>query len=160
MDETSPTAGAAELAAWLTDRSRRFDRWCEETGAPEGTWDFSPASLVTLEALVRARYEGERQVHEDRTGPFLQGTCWYVGEVAVRHRGRRWRYEPFAVAGAPLPALFGSGQPGVIDTPTVAAPRAGKGQGVDPFGLVLTLFWDLDDDDEPIEAHLGDVLDD
>ncbi|MGP3984195.1 hypothetical protein [Streptomyces sp. KR80] len=160
MDEIPQPSLIPDLPAWLEARSQQFTNWCQDTGAPEDTWDFSAASLEALEELVRARYHSEEQIHTDRMSLFLQGACWYVGEVAVRHRGHQWRYEPFAVAGAPLPAPFGSGEPGVIDTPAVAHPRAKEGQGTDPLGLILTLFWDVDDADEPIEAHLTDILND
>ncbi|WP_419996227.1 hypothetical protein [Streptomyces boninensis] len=158
MHEFPQPTLAPDLPAWLAERSRQFDGWCRATGAPEGTWDFSPASLDALEELVRARYGSEEQIDDDRMGLFLQGACWYVGEVAVRQRGYRWHFWPFAVAGAALPTPFSSGEPGVIDSPSVGAASAREGQGTDPMGLILTLFWTVDDVDEPVEAHLTDIL--
>ncbi|NGN66673.1 hypothetical protein G5C51_22560 [Streptomyces sp. A7024] len=160
MDEIQQPSPAPDLPGWLAARSEQFADWCRETGASEGTWDFSAASLETLEGLIRARYRGEEQIHADRLSLFLQGACWYVGEVAVRHRGYRWHYWPFAGPGEPLPAIFASGEPGVIDSPSVGAPRAKEGKGTDPLGLILTLFWTVDDIDEPVEAHLTDILTD
>lgn len=58
----------------------------------------------------------------------------------------------------PLPALFTAGAPGFIDTPSVAKPRAREGQGTDPLGLILTLFWQRDDTDRPVRARLRDIL--
>lgn len=147
-----------QLLDWLAARSAAHSAWCEETGAAgEDAWDFSPGSLDVLEQLIRDRYRDEEHVHADRLGSFLQGACWYVGEVAVRRLGYQWRFEPFAVGREPLPDLFGSGEPGMIDSPTVAAPREKQGTG--PMELIRSLFWELDDVDQPLDAHLRDILD-
>lgn len=47
---------------------------------------------------------------------FLQGAVRYVGEAACRRKGLMWRYWPFNGDGGVLPDLFGSGEPGIIDT--------------------------------------------
>lgn len=146
-----------QLLDWLTTRRAAHPAWCRETGRGEDFWDFTPGSLHVLEQLIRDRYRDDEQMHADRLSNFLQGACWYVGEVAVRERGHQWRFDPFAVGDAPLPDLFASGEPGMIDSPTVAAPRERQGTG--PMELIRSLFWELDDIDEPLDAHLTDILD-
>jgi hypothetical protein len=37
--------------------------------------------------------------------------------------------------------------------------RGARGVGTDPFGLVLTWFWNKDDIDRPVTAHVRDILD-
>ncbi|MFE0193049.1 hypothetical protein [Streptomyces sp. NPDC058989] len=80
------------LTGWLAEREQHFAVWAEETGRPAGTWDFSPASLDALEALVRERFTTKDAFKTAKEGAFLQGACWYVGEVARRDRGAAWAY--------------------------------------------------------------------
>ncbi|MER5216554.1 hypothetical protein ABT063_39970 [Streptomyces sp. NPDC002838] len=154
----SERSGERQLQTWLEERANSFDAWAEETGMP-GRWDFTPESLDVLEDLVRSRYGSEEAVRAGRTDPFLQGAVWYVGETACRAKKLVWHYWPFAPARSPLPDLFGAGQPGFIDSPSVGKPRAREGQGTDPLGLIRTLFWTKDDIDRPVTAHLRDILD-
>lgn len=69
------------LVSWLADRAAAFPQWTVEHPGP---WDFSPESLDALEKLVQTLgLESEE---------FVEGAVWYLGEVAVRHRGARWKY--------------------------------------------------------------------
>jgi len=157
-DQPQPEPGpsAAQLRRWLEDRSRAFDAWARETGM-RGPWDFTPESLDALEELVRSRYGTEPELLADRAGDFLQGAIWYVGETACRRDGMVWHYWPFDPDGS-TPALFGMDEPGIIDTPSVGRPGAREGQGTDPWGLLRTLYWEVDDIDRPVETHLRDIV--
>ncbi|MEV0636937.1 hypothetical protein AB0I77_18650 [Streptomyces sp. NPDC050619] len=146
-----------QLETWLAERASSFDAWAEETGQP-GRWDFTPESLDALEDLVRSRYGSDAAIDAGRTDPFLQGAIWYIGEMACRKKGLVWHYWPFATGRAPLPDLFASGEPGFIDSPSVGKRNAREGQGTDPLGLLLSLFWEKDDIDRPLSAHLRDIL--
>ncbi|MEV6179640.1 hypothetical protein ACIHAR_35605 [Streptomyces sp. NPDC052016] len=155
--DDGPDRFGRQLRAWLEERADAFGAWAEETGLPD-RWDFTPESLDALEELVRSRYRSDTDIDASRRDPFLQGAVWYIGETACRRKGLVWHYWPFAPRRSPLPDLFGSGAPGFIDTPSVGRAKAREGQGTDPLGLVLTLYWDKDDIDRPLDAHLRDIL--
>ncbi|WP_329119776.1 hypothetical protein [Streptomyces sp. NBC_01465] len=147
-----------QLQAWLAERADGFGAWAKQTGHSSERWDFTPDSLDVLEALVRSRYGSEADIHAGRMDPFLQGAIWYIGETACRTKGLVWHYWPFAPRRAQLPDLFTEPDAGFIDTPSVAKARAREGQGTDPLGLVLTLFWEKDDADRPTSTRLRDIL--
>ncbi|NBE55346.1 hypothetical protein [Streptomyces boluensis] len=159
LDEVA--AGQAELDVWLAARAEAFDGWARETGRPE-SWDFTLDSLDALEGLVRSRYAGPEEVSAARTGPFVQGAVWYIGEVMCRNaRAAEWRYEARAEApdDTTLP-LFGPGdRSSVLDSPNVSQPSLREGGRLYPLGALNTLFWEHDELDEPMDAHLRDVLD-
>lgn len=69
------------LVAWLADRAEAFPQWTVDHPGP---WDFTPESLDALEKLV--------QSHGLSSDEFVEGAVWYLGEVACRHRGARWKY--------------------------------------------------------------------
>ncbi|MFF3122284.1 hypothetical protein ACFVRD_07895 [Streptomyces sp. NPDC057908] len=149
-----------ELLEWLTERAQNFEHWAEATSTP-GTWDFSPQSLDVLEDLVRGQYDSDSARLAARRDAFLQGACWYIGEVLCRARGAVWKFEPFAVKGAELPSLFGEAEPsGVIDDPCVGAPGEDTEEAIYPMGAVDGLFSTEDELGNPIEQHLSDVLGD
>ncbi|MFB6779196.1 hypothetical protein ACFCX0_17625 [Streptomyces sp. NPDC056352] len=149
-----------DLPAWLAERARNFEHWAEATGTP-GTWDFSPRSLDALEALVRSRFDSDAETLTARRDAFLQGVCWYIGEVVCRTRGTVWKFEPFAVKGAELPSLFGEADPsGVIDDPCVGMPGEDTEEAIYPMGAVHGLFCTEDELGNPIAQHLSDVLGD
>ncbi|MER7752668.1 hypothetical protein [Kitasatospora sp. NPDC097643] len=79
------------LTAWLAAQRRAFPVWAEENG---GGWDFAPASLDRLEALVRDRFTSWEAVHEAREEQLLEVAAWYLGETLVRHCGVVWRCSP------------------------------------------------------------------
>ncbi|MDT7790178.1 MAG: hypothetical protein QOF58_8597 [Pseudonocardiales bacterium] len=69
------------LVSWLAARAESFPQWTVDHPGP---WDFTPESLDSLEKLVQTLgLESEE---------FVEGAVWYLGEVAVRHRGARWKY--------------------------------------------------------------------
>ncbi|MGW9119563.1 hypothetical protein ACWGRV_23530 [Streptomyces sp. NPDC055663] len=149
-----------DLAAWLTERAQSFGHWAEATRTP-GAWDFSPQSLDTLEDLIRSRYDSGAKSLAARRDAFLQGACWYIGEVVCRARGAVWKFEPFAVKGAELPSLFGEADPsGAIDDPCVGVPGEDTDEAIHPMGAVHGLFSTEDELGNLIEQHLSDVLGD
>ncbi|MFC3577809.1 hypothetical protein ACFOZ0_32030 [Streptomyces yaanensis] len=147
-----------ELAAWLAERSAGFTEWARATGEEE-RWDFGPDSLDALEDLVRRTFAGEDEVTAAKSGSFVQGAVWYIGEVVRRTQGAVWRYEPFAPGGGTPPALFASGKAAVTDTPQVVRPYGEEQGSLYPMGALNELYWDEDELDNPMEAHLRDVLD-
>ncbi|MFJ9848258.1 hypothetical protein [Streptomyces sp. NPDC101150] len=149
----------AELAVWLADRRAGFEEWARETGRPD-RWDFSPESLDALEALVRSRHTGGEEIGAARRGPFLQGAAWYIGEVVCRAKGARWKFEPFAVGGGALPALFGAEESGTVDEPFAGPPKDDDEAVVYPVGILRGLFTTRDELDNPIETHLRDAVGD
>ncbi|MFF8912194.1 hypothetical protein ACF08M_02460 [Streptomyces sp. NPDC015032] len=149
-----------DLLTWLTERAQSFEHWAEDTSTPE-TWDFSPQSLDTLEDLIHNQYSSNAESLTARRNAFLQGACWYIGEVVCRTRGAVWKFEPFAVKGAELPSLFGEADPsGVIDEPCVGAPEEGTEEAIYPMGAVHGLFSTEDELGNPIAQRLSDVLGD
>lgn len=149
-----------DLPAWLAERARSFEDWAEATGIL-GTWDFSPWSLDALEDLIRSRYDSDAETLGARRDAFLQGACWYIGEVVCRTQGAVWTFEPFAVKGAELPSLFGEADPsGVIDDPCVGMPGEDAEEAVYPMGAVHGLFRTEDELGNPVAQHLSDVLGD
>ncbi|WP_438487764.1 hypothetical protein [Streptomyces sp. S186] len=82
------------LNTWLTERRDAFPAWAAAAGGTTATWDFSPASLDRLEALVRARFTTYEEMVAAKDDPFLTGAAWYFGEVQVRTCGAVWRYRP------------------------------------------------------------------
>ncbi|WP_141720997.1 hypothetical protein [Streptomyces sp. Ncost-T10-10d] len=149
-----------DLPAWLTERVQSFEHWAEATGTPE-TWDFSPQSLDTLEGLIRSRCNGDTESLAARRDAFLQGACWYIGEVVCRAQGAVWKFEPFAVKGAELPSLFGEADPsGVVDDPCVGVPGEDTEEAIYPMGAVHGLFSTEDELGNPTTQRLSDLLGD
>jgi hypothetical protein len=106
-----PTPGVDEVDAprapwleeWLGERERAFPAWVADTGVAPAVWDFSPASLDALEAVVKRRLPGREALEQAAHRDFVQGSTWYYGEVARRNKtGTRWRYSP-AVPGSSDP---------------------------------------------------------
>jgi hypothetical protein len=81
------------LTRWLTVREQGFPEWSAATGRADEL-DFSPASLLALEQVVRRRIPGKDALHELVDDDFVQGAIWYLGEIARRHRDAQWRYTP------------------------------------------------------------------
>jgi hypothetical protein len=69
------------LVSWLAARAEAFPQWTIDHPGP---WDFTPESLDALEKLVQTLGLSSEE--------FVEGAVWYLGEVAVRHRGARWKY--------------------------------------------------------------------
>ncbi|WP_327116150.1 hypothetical protein OHB12_03735 [Nocardia sp. NBC_01730] len=145
-----------ELAAWLTRQEADFPSWAEATGTPE-TWDFSPASLNALEALIRERYADTRAIDAARHSTFVQVASWYVGEIARRVNGAAWHYlpaDPAALPGAP-----GSRQSVWTRTPRVAQGPAVETPRVFPLNALVAILVEPDEnDDEETASEWGGPL--
>lgn len=145
-----------ELAAWLARQEADFPTWAEATDTPE-TWDFSPASLDVLEAVVRERYADSRAIHDARGSIFIQVASWYVGEIARLVNGAAWHYleaDPTALPGAP----------GSIQNVWTRTPRVAQGPAVEtptmfPLNALRALLVEPDeDDDEELASEWGGPL--
>ncbi|UUU22255.1 hypothetical protein [Streptomyces sp. DSM 40750] len=148
-----------QLLTWLEARQERFGTWVRDVGGPE-VWDGSAESLEALEQLVRRHYDDQYHVLGARMDPLLQGAAWYLGEVLRREKGWVWKYQPFAVGGGVLPSLFGGAdRVGVIDDPCVAAPDAHEDDALYPMRALGELLMTKDDQGEPVDFHLADLLD-
>jgi hypothetical protein len=100
VDDIDEPAASPWLEQWLDERARAFAAWVADTGVAPAVWDFSPASLDALEALVKRRLLSANAVTEAADGGFVQGAVWYYGEVARRNKtAARWVYTP-AVPGS------------------------------------------------------------
>jgi hypothetical protein len=145
-----------ELAAWLARQEADFPAWAEATGTPQ-TWDFSPASLDALEAIIRERYADARAVDDAWHSTFVQVAGWYVGEIARRVNGAAWHYldeDPAAEVGAP-----GSWQSTWTRTPRVARGPAVETPRVFPVSALRALLVEPDeDDDEEMASEWGGPL--
>ncbi|MGG2462733.1 hypothetical protein ACO0M4_23435 [Streptomyces sp. RGM 3693] len=82
------------LNTWLAARRDAFAAWATAAGGGTAEWDFSPASLDRLEALVRGRFASYEEMVAAHGDPFLVGAAWYFGEVQVRECGAVWRWRP------------------------------------------------------------------
>ena len=54
VDDILDSRPSEFLIGWLAEREAAFPRWIADYAGGSGTWDFSPESLDTLEALVRS----------------------------------------------------------------------------------------------------------
>ncbi|MDN0196947.1 hypothetical protein [Streptomyces sp. S.PNR 29] len=159
MTETEPAPDRhPELVAWLETRAAGFERWARDTGAPE-YWNFSPESLDALEELVRRTFAAQEEIAAARSGEFVQGAVWYIGEVIRRSAPDAvWRYDPFTSDDRIPERMFEPGVQEVGDTPHLGRPHFQDGDYLYPLGLLNQLFWETDELGEPVEVHLADVL--
>ncbi|CAM5250004.1 hypothetical protein [Streptomyces aurantiogriseus] len=149
-----------ELTRWLDRRAEEFPAWAQEAGAA-GPWDFSPESLDRLEAVLRDRFADSAAILAAKSGSFVQGAVWYVGEVVRRTRdGVVWQYRPRTQFDEPLEAAMFHADEIYLDTPRVAQPGLPDGGSAYPMALLNVLFWETDELDNPIEPRLVDFLDD
>ncbi|MER7666071.1 hypothetical protein [Streptomyces sp. NPDC096193] len=91
-------AGNPVLDAWLRIQQQEFPAWAQRY---DGDWDFTPASLERIEALVRSRYTSSDQAWDERGSDFLQTASWYVGEVHNRTCGTQWQFHPDSAGADP-----------------------------------------------------------
>jgi hypothetical protein len=90
----------AHLVGWLAERSAGFEAWMSAY-APDGTWDFSPASLDALEEVVRRVTPTGDALQDAANRDFVEGAAWYLGEVLCRGLGGEWFYrDPGSAMGA------------------------------------------------------------
>lgn len=167
IDDEADPRRHPELASWLAERADAFEEWAQATGTPE-RWDFSAESLAALEDLVRRTFTDEEGFLSARSEPFVQGAVWYVGEILRRHKGAMWAFDPWSPDSDDPPRMFTPEHPAVDDTPYVILPDfdeddeplADEDRTLFPLGTLTALYWSTDELDNPIDVHLGDLLDD
>jgi hypothetical protein len=79
------------LTNWLTGRAAAFPRWIAAYGNGQ-RWDFSVESLDTLEAVTRRQLSAVDDFDKPEHRDFLDGACWYFGEVVRRVHGAFWKH--------------------------------------------------------------------
>lgn len=134
-----------------------FPAWAQATGTPE-TWDFSPASLDTLETLIRERYADFEAIYAARHSTFVQVANWYIGEIARRvNDGAAWHY--FPADPAALPGAAGSPQSAWTRNPYIALGPEIETPAMLPRNALHALLTEPDeDDDEEMAAQWGGPL--
>ncbi|MFJ8196820.1 hypothetical protein [Streptomyces sp. NPDC096152] len=110
--------------------------------------------------MVRQRFSGPEEIAAARSGEFVQGTVWYVGEVIrCDFPDARWHYDPFTSEGRAPERMFEPGVLEVGDTPHLGRPHFRDGDFLYPLGALNRLFARTDELGDPLDAHLVDVLD-
>ncbi|MFD5394308.1 hypothetical protein ACFWJW_08770 [Streptomyces sp. NPDC127097] len=83
------------LSAWLAERSEGHPDWVKDAFDGAWRWNFHPGTLDWLEGVVKQRFATAVEFDAARDEPFVQGACWYLGEVIRRNKGAVWQYIPF-----------------------------------------------------------------
>lgn len=91
-----------------------------------------------------------REFDAAREEPFVQGACWYLGEVVRRNRGAVWQHTPFEPAAGP--GTPGSRESGWTGVPLVDQPTKRGGAAAVPLLCLRDLFTGKPAD------HLRDLL--
>ncbi|MGW1375024.1 hypothetical protein ACWD6P_12230 [Streptomyces sp. NPDC002446] len=159
VDPGSPLPEDPALTAWLDERREAFPAWVGD--AFGGAWrrNFHSDTLDWLEAAVRQRFATVEEFDASRDEPFVQGACWYMGEVIRRNKGAVWQYIPFhpdAEPGAP-----GSRESLWTEVPFVDQPDKRVGGAAIPLECLRELLLDEEAaDGEPTERaeSLRDTL--
>ncbi|BFV56509.1 hypothetical protein KCMC57_up16130 [Kitasatospora sp. CMC57] len=117
------------LAAWLAERRAAPPSWAEEAFGGAWRWNFHPDTLDRLAAEVVRRFATAEEFDAAREEPFVQGACWYLGEVIRRTRGAVWRYLAADPGSGPAKPGSRAGLP-FVDQPTKPGRRHGGPAGV------------------------------
>ncbi len=155
VDPKEPLPEHPALTSWLAAREEAVAAWAEDAFEGAWRWNFHPDTLDWLEVAVRRRFATVEEFDAARDEPFVQGACWYMGEVIRRNKGAVWQYVPYdlrrrtRVPGIPgervdrSPVRRSAGQAGrglgaSAGVPACAAPPAGgRGEGVASGDAVL-----------------------
>ncbi|MFI1497247.1 hypothetical protein [Streptomyces platensis] len=141
------------LSAWLAERSEGLSAWVEDAFDGAWRWNFHPGTLDWLEAVVKQRFATVVEFDADRNEPFVQGACWYLGEVIRRNKGAVWQYIPFdpdAEPGAP-----GSRENVWTEVPFVDQPEKRIGGAAIPLECLRELLQEGEGDGKPDEGQRG-----
>ncbi|MCX4637508.1 hypothetical protein OG775_20575 [Streptomyces platensis] len=141
------------LSAWLAERSAGLSAWGKD--AFDGTWrrNYHPDTLDWLEALVKQRFATVAEFDAARDEPFVQGACWYLGEVIRRNKGAVWQYIPFDPGAEP--GASGSRENVWTEVPFVDQPDKRIGGAAIPLECLRELLPEEDGDGEPNERRRG-----
>ncbi|MFD8543092.1 hypothetical protein [Streptomyces sp. NPDC059649] len=148
VDPTVPMPEDPVLTAWLAERRKSLSAWAKDAFNGAWRWHFHPDTLDWLETVVRQRFATVEEFDAAQEDPFVQGACWYLGEVIRRVKGAVWQYIPFdpdAEPGAP-----GSRESPWTEVPFVDQPDKRVGGAAIPLGCLRELFL--------TEESLRDVL--
>jgi hypothetical protein len=138
VDPKEPLPEDPALTAWLAGREKALAAWAEDAFEGAWRWNFHPDTLDWLEVAVRRRFATMEAFDAARDEPFVQGACWYMGEVIRRSKGAVWQYIPYtpeAEPGAP-----GSRENAWTEVPFVAQPDKRVGGTALPLGCLRELF--------------------
>ncbi len=91
------------LDEWLARQEQNFPDWAARNG---GNWDYSPDSIDRLGALVLRLTPTIQAFHDSVNAEFVEGACYYLGEMLRRGYPSRWVYREFRDEGAPISANF------------------------------------------------------
>lgn len=154
VDPHEPLPEHPALTRWLTERHKALQEWARDTF--DGAWrgNFHPETLDWLEAVVRQRFATVEEFDAARDEPFLQGACWYVGEVLRRTQGAMWQYAPFDPGAEP--GALGSRQHTWTDVPFVDQPGKRLPGAAQPLACLRALLEETPPG-EP-EEQLSDTL--
>jgi hypothetical protein len=95
--EPTPGFGAAavaetpELERWFAERAADFPAWVARW-APDGTWDFSAASLDRLAELLNRLLESRKAVDDPANCDLVDGALWYLGDTCRRAGDGQWSW--------------------------------------------------------------------
>ncbi|MFI0220876.1 hypothetical protein [Streptomyces lydicus] len=157
VDPEAPLPEDPVLTAWLAEREEALYPWAEDAFEGAWRWNFHPDTLDWLEVVVRRRFATVEEFDAARDEPFVQGACWYLGEVIRRNKGAVWQYVPFdpdAEPGAP-----GSRESVWTEVPFVDQPDKRVGGAAIPLGCLRELLLDVEGaDGEQGDDRLRDVL--
>ncbi|MFH8569349.1 hypothetical protein [Streptomyces sp. NPDC017993] len=155
VDPKEPLPEHPALTAWLAEREEALKAWAENAFEGAWRWNFHPDTLDWLEAVVRRRFATVEEFDASRDEPFVQGACWYMGEVIRRNKGAVWQYIPFtpdAEPGSP-----GSRESVWTEVPFVDQPDKRVGGAAVPLGCLRELLLEKEMDEEQ-EEGLWDTL--
>jgi hypothetical protein len=154
VDPTLPLPEHPTLTAWLAERSTALSAWAADAFEGAWRWNFHPDTLDWLETVVRRRFATAEEFDAARDEPFVQGACWYMGEVIRRAKGAVWQYVPFDPEAEPFAP--GSRESAWTEVPFVDQPDKRVGGAAVPLGCLRELF--LQEADGTPKESLRDTL--
>lgn len=91
------------LDQWLACQEKRFSEWAATNG---GSWDYTPGSIDRLTELVLRNTPTVAAIRDPGNADFVDGACYYLGEMLRRGCPSRWVYREFRDEGDPITANF------------------------------------------------------
>lgn len=156
VDPRLPLPEDPVLTAWLAARKEALSGWVKDAFAGAWRWNFHPDTLDWLEAVVKQRFATVEEFDAARDEPFVQGACWYLGEVIRRNKGAVWQYIPFDPDAEPW--ALGSRENVWTEVPFVDQPDKRVGGAAIPLGCLRELLLDEEVHGERQGSGLRDEL--
>lgn len=131
LDPGEPLPEHPALTAWLAERKEAHPAWAKDAFGGAWRWNPHADTLGWLYTVVRQRFATVEEFDAALDEPFVQGACWYLGEVIRRNQGAVWQYVPFdpeAGPGAP-----GSRENAWTEVPFVHQPDKRLGGAAEPL---------------------------